>query len=190
VIPPPKQVCPLCGDDEGVSVLPDPESGGWRFTCAPAQHHADPYAWTVDIPSPFEGRDGVTAELGLYDHLPDLVAAQDPWLEYGVVEHRYKEAHPDVYAELLRLYGHRAREPKPFTLSVVVAKALGQLAREGGISFRWGRATGYWSYNGTISYWAPAPPPAPSSELTWTTFAKHSGIASDAWALPESPKER
>src|SRR5580698_7716160 len=84
---PPAQVCPLDGHDDEVSVVPGGDSDNWLYVCTA---HTDPYNWTVAIPSASSGgREGVTAELGLYDDLLQCVHTGDPWIEHGIVEYRY-----------------------------------------------------------------------------------------------------
>jgi hypothetical protein len=39
-------------------------------------------------------------DLGLYDDLLLCLVPGDPWVEYGVVEHRYKLLRPEIYEAL------------------------------------------------------------------------------------------
>jgi hypothetical protein len=188
--PPERRVCALCGHDDEVAIMPSPDGGSWQYTCPPGPHHAELHVWTVAEPTTFIGRDGVTAEFGLYDDLPALVVSGEPWVEYGLVEHRYKLAHPQTYNALLDRYGHRAKQPKPFTMSAFIAGALGQLAREGVLAYKWGPATGYWSYNGKVSYWAVPPAPAESRTVTWKEFADGDpSLDASAWRLDMNSPE-
>jgi hypothetical protein len=41
---------------------------------------------------------------------------------------------------------------------------------------RWGPATGYWSYNVGISYWALPPGPGRDEVLTYVEFAEREGL--------------
>jgi hypothetical protein len=181
---PPKQVCQLCpyGDDE-VMITVTPDGEAWHYVCtSPA--HDEPWAWDSKIEAQGLGREGICEELGLYDDLLLCVHGGEPWVEYGIVEHRYKELRPDVYfGELLTRYGHRMQGGRRFTLSALLAKVLGQLGREGLLSGRFGKATGYWSYNGQVSYWAPVPSPPVEDQLTWVDFAIAEGIAPDDWSI-------
>lgn len=187
---PERRVCALCGHDDDVTIMPAPDGNGWQYTCPPGPSHTDARVWTVTEPAAFVGRDGVTAELGLYDDLPSLIAPGEPWLEYGVVEYRYRRLHHDRYGEVIRRYGHRSVEPKPFTASALIAKALGQLAREGIFALRWGPATGYWSYNGTVSYWSVPPLPADDHTVTWQAFAEATpGLDASEWTLTTEEKQ-
>ena len=178
---PPPQVCPLDGYDDDVTVMPNPE-GGWLFSCSA---HDEVYSWVVpEHNASFLGRDGITAELGLYDDLPTCVLDNEPWVEYGIVEFRYMHLRPDIYfRELLPRYGHRAQGPRQFSLSAFVAKALGQLSKEGILALQVGPATGFWVYNGTVSYWAQPPGPNIENRMTWNQYATDEGLDPTDWAL-------
>ena len=73
------------------------------------------------------------------------------------------EQHPRVFAELVSAYGHRflftsgQRPASSYTMSMYLARTLGQLARTGAVELRIDQATGYWSYNSSISWWAMPP---------------------------------
>lgn len=107
-------------------------------------------------------------------------------MEHGIVEYRYKMARPKQYRKLIDRYGHICRERKSYTVSVPIARTLGQLAKEGVIGYGAGRpATGLWSHNGTVGDWAPH-----ESEdgvyTTWSSCAKSHGLdpGADGWTLP------
>ncbi|MDE0066588.1 MAG: hypothetical protein OXN44_06920 [Acidimicrobiaceae bacterium] len=48
--------------------------------------------------SNLDARAGIGEEWGVYDALIQCVDNSDQWLEYGIIEHRYKLAHPTTYA--------------------------------------------------------------------------------------------
>jgi hypothetical protein len=107
----------------------------------------------------------------------------EPFAEYGIVEHRYRMMRPDTFAQLLATYGHRAIEiGRLYTTSSFLASALRILANRGELELRWGPATGFWSYDGTVSYWALAPASL-QEMLSWASYAATEGIKSDALAL-------
>lgn len=58
-------------------------------------------------------------------------------------------------------------------------------------SFVWqeAKATGVWSYNGRISFWAVPPARSPEERLTWAEFAHAEGVDPHDWDLspPASP---
>jgi len=182
---PPKQICQLCafGDDHiAVSLTPDGTS--WLFACS-SPEHPTPHTWSSKIERYTPARDGICEELGLYDDLEQCVTPGAPWVEYGIVEHRYRLRRPDIYfGQLLDRYGHRAKAPKSFTLSALLAKCLGQLTQERVLIGRLGPATGYWRYNGQISYWARRPAPSESESMTWLAFASSTeGLDPETWDL-------
>lgn len=181
---PPRQECKVCQyrDDE-VMVMVSPDGESWLYSCSSPEHDT-PFTWPSKIEKYVGGREGICEELGLYDDLGRCVRDNEPWVEYGIVEHRYKELRPDVYfGELLRRWGHRSQEGRRFTLSALLAKCLGQLSREGALVGRFGAATGYWRYNGEISYWTKPPAPPEDSSLTWFDFAIGAGLDPGDWSL-------
>jgi hypothetical protein len=71
-----------------------------------------------------DGREGVTAELGLDNDLLRCLESGGPSVEHCVVEHRYKLLRPATYSdELLPRYGHGAQDPNGYTLSALIAKS-------------------------------------------------------------------
>jgi hypothetical protein len=81
--------------------------------------------------------------------------------------HRYRRLRPTIYAELLSNYGHTSLGPKKYTTSAFIASALGRLSRHGEIELLGGRpATGFWSYNQSVGYWALPPRPPEGQVLT------------------------
>ncbi len=182
---PPRAVCHLCGNDEEITVTGLAIPGRWLYICsAIGKFHVEPYQWNIPCEQPLAAGDGITAELGLYDDLPRCVTPGEPWVEYGIVEHRYKRLRPDVYYdELLPRYGHTKIGPKRFTTSSFIAAALGHLERDGILAWSQTKATGYWAYNGVISSWAVPPEPPADQRLTWVEFAGDQGLDPQDWVL-------
>jgi hypothetical protein len=183
---PPAQVCPLCGNDDGVVVNAIANPNSWTYVCnTTGLRHTDPYQWQVIFEdTPALERSGITQELGLYDDLPHCLTLGEPWVEYGIVEYRFKEAFPRVYLdELIPRYSHRSITSKPYTLSAFVASALAQLRSEGTVVHKTGPATGYWAYNGEISYWALPPPPALENTMTWVQFSEVHNLDPENWKI-------
>lgn len=177
------EVCPRCAeaDDIEESVSPD---GVTQLTCSNGTHEL--YTWAKYVePVGRPARDGIGEELGIYDDLPALLRPDEPVVEYGVVEHRYALAHPAEYRQLVERYGHTALEPSQYTASAFLAKALGQLSREGALVFRSVRATGRWAYNGQISGWCLPNTEAVESDevLSWEAFAEREGIDPQTWPV-------
>jgi hypothetical protein len=177
---PARQVCQVCVRDDSITV--DAIGPGlWRYTCSNRRRHPDykPWPWlsTATDKLDEEATDDLASELGLYDDLPQCIIRGEPFVEYGIVEHRYSQHRPKVYGELVDKYGHTRQGPKRYTASAFIAAALGRMAARGEVLYQEGRATGYWAYNGTISYWALPPGPAQSDPtLTYNDYAKEAGI--------------
>ncbi len=177
---PPSVVCPLCGTQDDLDApTPLPDSV-WQFVCR-GHHEPSPYLFQASAQKIQSYPEGLATELGLWDDLPPLLGPGEPRVEYGVVEYRYATAHPNEYARLVKEYGHTAQGPKRFTASAFIAKALGRLASEGVLSHFAGPATGYWAYNGTISYWARPKGADDGDPLTWEAFATTGGLDPMDW---------
>lgn len=174
---PSKQVCPLCGRDDTVDHH-GIKDGKWLFRCSNRRKHPEPLDWASSDVTPDEDdrEPGVMEEFGLFQDLPHCLSAGEPFVEYGVVEHRYRQLQPDTFKLIVAKYGHRAIEVgRPYTTSGFMASALRILANRDEVELRWGTATGFWTYDGTVGYWALAP--ASSNELlTWQAFAKSEGL--------------
>ncbi|MFL5796562.1 MAG: hypothetical protein ACJ77A_01350 [Actinomycetota bacterium] len=123
-------------------------------------------------------------DLGLPTDLLACLEPGAPFVEYGVVEYRYAtRVNPPVYKQLVADYGHTALGPKQYTASAFIASTLGRMLRERLVAYRFSTATGFWSYNGGISYWS-LPRPAGASDvplLTFETFAAQEGFGPKTW---------
>lgn len=174
------QVCPFCADADAVSRIPIGD-GLWRYTCSYVRKHVQPapYSWDGSDDERLaedSGGTGLAEELGLYDDLLCCLVAGEPWIEYGIVEHRLGQLQPKTYAELLERYGHTRQGPKKYTASAFVASSLGWMREHGMVEWQEGPATGYWSYNSVVSYWALPPAPPSSQRLTYLEYAKSIGL--------------
>jgi hypothetical protein len=174
---PSKQVCPLCGRDDTVVQL-GIRNGKWLFRCTNPKKHFDQVDWaSVDATPEEDTREpGVMEEFGLFQDLPHCLNDGEPFVEYGIVEHRYRQLRPDTFKDIVAKYGHRAVEVgRPYTTSSFLASALRILADRDEIELRWGPATGFWAYDGTVGYWALAP--ASSDQLlSWDEFATKANL--------------
>ena len=164
---PGRQICPVCGYDDDVEVVLADEE--WVFTCRNTTHPMFEWRPKATPAGPGTYRSGIGEELGVYDEL--LGCIDDGFVEYGVIEHRFSVAAPEVYKELVRRYGHTTRGPSKYTASAFLGGALGQLWREELVEGRWGPATGYWKYNGQVGCYGPAGTPDDGPILSWATFA-------------------
>jgi hypothetical protein len=182
----PRQVCPLCGIDDDVLSMPRGAGDEWDFTCTGSMGHSEPYSWIVHVEDGLDGRSGSMSELGLYEDLPACLRVGEPWVEHGVVEHRYKVLRPDVYfGELLPLYGHVAIGPTRYSTSTFLAQALSHLLREGAVAWQYSRRTGFWTYAQQISYWALPPAPALDHRYMWAEYAADHGLDPMKWDLTD-----
>jgi hypothetical protein len=181
---PAKPVCSLCGIDDEVTTL-FLGDGVYQHTCT-GRWHAEPRVWVETGDSGIDdlALEGYTLEWGLYDDLPRCLLHGEPFVEYGIVEHRYKLLNPARYRFLVDRYSHTCLGPSRYTASAFIASALGRLWRRGDLEADGGPATGYWSYNHGISYWAlPGARPG-GPQLTWKEFAEQHDLDADVWKLP------
>jgi hypothetical protein len=173
-----RQVCQLCALDDFVSAVPlGPEA--FQYTCTYSKKHptGKPHTWEGTAEEPFKNSpesEGPAADLGMLEALPACIHEGEAWVEYGVVEHRYAKLNPDAFEELRQRYGHRVLGPTispHHTASAYIARVLGMLRDRGVLAFYYAKATGEWSYNGSISYWAKPPPGPPHSQrLTYEAY--------------------
>jgi hypothetical protein len=173
--------------------------GDWEYSCNNPFHADGTHSWIVSargVTTYVTSREGYLDELGVSDDLLASIQPDDPWLEYGVVEHRFSEQ-SSSYARLVSEYGHSRMSsahggwiepPLPGRIvSSRLAQGLGQLAREQLIAKTFQMSTGYWAYNGPTSYWAPPPAPPESRTLTWMEYATQQGLDPEEWVLPSFP---
>jgi hypothetical protein len=127
--------------------------------------------------------EGITADLGLYEDLLTCLVAGEPLVEYGIVEYRYSRAFPSVYAQLISRYSHTRLGPKSFTTSSLFAGVLGRLLKKGFVDGEFGPATGYWAFDGQISYWA-LPGENPTARMSYAEFATATGLDPNDFTPP------
>jgi hypothetical protein len=116
------------------------QAGQYVYTC---KNHPQPHVWSVNAPqpkvkkAPVLTQAGFLASVGADEKLLQCVKAGDPWLEYGVVEDRFRRANAELYQLLLDRWSHSARnairggpdtDPSGATVSSVLAGALQRLA--------------------------------------------------------------
>lgn len=174
-------LCPLCGHDNYLEVTADTgteleimcrhRGEGREWTTRQRRHHA-PLGPT---------RGGYGEQLGLYDDLQEILVVGEPYLEYGVVEHRYAEHNSAAYEELVGSYSHTAYGPTRYSASVFIGRALWTLQREGVLERISCPATGYWEYNHRLSAWAKPPVQPDAGVLSWADFAFSIGAHPKDW---------
>ena len=120
------------------------------------------------------------------DALRACVGGSDVWLEYGIIEYRFKSDYPDLYERLIEVYGHRVLGHRSGTTSNYLGRRLGGLAREGSISTRIHPThTGCWSYLSRATHAAGVPAPPEDHFLSWYDFATEEGVDPGVWLLPD-----
>ena len=160
-----RQVCPMCANDDVQMISLGP--GLSQFTCNRAKKHlnGESYVWQGTSEGPLSESQGA-GPIPISDVREALLSCLkpgEPWLEYGIVEERYRTTATQDFEILREEYGHRILGPpstSQFTASAYLARALGDLREFGQVAHLTGKATGPWAYNSTISYWA-VPPPGP-----------------------------
>jgi hypothetical protein len=133
------------------------------------------------VQPPSDVQEGVTDDL--LEPLSQCVDAGDPFVEYGIVEHRLRTRFPDLFATHVAEQGHSMFGSRAYTASSVrFGVPLGRLERLGELVSEYGPATGAWHYNGQVTYWATTPPPDQSA-------AHQNGQTTTDWActLRDSP---
>jgi hypothetical protein len=167
---PAHQVCPFCAVDDDVQLLHIGDE--WIFTCSNAGHPR--YEWRPTVAARrLTYRSGIGEELGVYDALLAIVG--DEWLEYGVIEHLFSAVCRKEYDFLVQRYGHTAiaEGDLKYSASAFLGGALGQLYREGLVVSEFGPATGYWSYNGQVGWYAEASTTAARADgRSWKDYAE------------------
>src|SRR3546814_10711957 len=85
------------------------------------------------------------------------------------------------------LYGHTQAaldrgEHLEYSASAFIGGALGRLYHRDGLLTRVNtRATGFWSYNGTLHGWALKPGPTSDTVTSWAAFAADNGLEPHEW---------
>jgi hypothetical protein len=132
------------------------------------------------------GPGGIGAELGVYDDVFLCLSPGEPWLEHGIVEHRYKELCPSAYREMIDRWGHVIQGPRRYSVTAFLTRTWARLAADGLLAAQLGPATCLYQHNRntTILYWALPPGPARQQIRTWADFAAGLGISPYDWPLP------
>jgi hypothetical protein len=197
--------CPKCFSFD--DVLPPRRSPDGRidYTCTGDHGGEGPFRWSstpdaVDLPSPRRTAASSSSSATraprapraprpnpddasideLLDPLLACVNPGEPFVEYGVVEYRFRQARPDLFLQHVRERGHvmlgtrrnLAASSSRFTRALRKLESAGQL-----VSVK-GPGTGAWRYEQSIGYWAR--PPRPSGPLlTWSMFCATQGRSAE-----------
>ena len=170
-----RQVCPFHADEDVAGVLLNDECS-YSFRCDRSKGHPEdgPHEWMyTPEPAGLSELSGLAEELGLRVELPAAIARfPGRWLEYGVVEASYADANPRDFSDLVARYSHTAIKATQYSASAFLSAALGRLSHTGHVLFHPGPATGRWSYNSQISWWALAPEPDWESRTAWVDLGR------------------
>lgn len=173
------RTCPRCFTADEVTQRPSID-GLWTFTCDYGSKHDDGRPHTWDATNDADRSEGdVRQSLTPYlSPLRNCLLPDEPYVEYGIVEWRFRGLAPRLFADLVKDHGHRQLNPieTSKSTSAYLAQALGLLAADGDLVRVYGPATGTWSYNGQVTYWAVAPGPPTTSRLSWKDYATAEGL--------------
>jgi hypothetical protein len=171
--------CPRCGRDAAVTSITAP-GGGQLYTCWFSHEGEGHISWqTASTSETTISSDGVTAEL--VDPFEQILRSLPHVLvEYGVLEYRLRLDYPEFFASHVAARGHYLTGSGQATASSVrFAAALLRLDRAGVVTYEMRRATGAWSYNDKVSYWALMPRPPVGAVLTWAAYCEQIGRSAD-----------
>lgn len=191
--------CPRCFSFDDVRPprrLPD---GRLEYTCTGEHDDTGAYMWStassaVDAPAgpTSTGRKAaartagtsrtslVTEDAAVDELLEPLLACVnvgEPFVEYGIVEYRFRMSRPDLFVAHVRERGHPmlgARRGSASTSTARFARILRRLETTGQLVMVKGPGTGAWRHDQSIGYWAR--PPRPTGPLlTWSMFCATQG---------------
>ncbi len=169
------RTCPACfsADDVSYQRLPDQQVA---YYCVRKHEDGKPREWVRPLDTTtnsWSAAEGVTDEL--LEPMLSCVSPDDPLLEFGVVEYRFRQRYPDLFRAHVAERGHVLVGRTQTTASAVrFGVALGRLARAGDLAYIYGPATGAWSYNGRVAYWS-RPPAEGRAILSWEQFCISDG---------------
>lgn len=191
--------CPRCFSFDDVRPPRRHPDGRVEYTCTGEHDGAGEHRWSiapavVEAPAartaaarrsgtrtPGASRTGPSAEdvavEALLEPLLACVKPGEPFVEYGVVEYRFRLARPDLFVANVRERGHLmlgARRGQASASTARFGKALSRLEKAGELVKVKGPGTGAWRHDQSIGYWAR--PPRPSGPLlTWSMFCATQG---------------
>lgn len=176
------RTCPKCFTADEVTQRRSID-GLWTFSCDYGSKHEGGDAHVWDDTNDAGSSDGDVRQ-SLTPYLSPLRAClqpDEPYVEYGIVEWRFRGVSARLFAELVEEHGHTRLNPIPSkkSTSAYLAQSLGLLAADGELVRVYGTATGTWSYNGQVTYWAVPPGPPTASRLSWKAYAAAEGLDPD-----------
>lgn len=149
-----------------------------QYRCTNPVHGDHEWLTSRDAVQPAcDVQEGVTDDL--LEPLYQCVEVGEPFVEYGIVEHRLRTRFPDLFAWHVAEQGHSMFGSRAYTASSVrFGVALGRLERMGELVSQYGPATGAWRYNGQVTYWARAASADPRRK-TWVEYCAELGRATE-----------
>lgn len=195
--------CPRCFSFDDVRPPRRQPDGRIEYTCTGEHDGAGAHRWSIAPPvaeppagrtatarksaarPPGAPRTSLTTENAATDELLEpllaCVKAGEPFVEYGVVEYRFRLARPDLFVAHVRERGHLmlgTRRGLASASTTRFAKALARLKESGDLVTVKGPGTGAWRHDQSIGYWAR--PPRPTGPLlTWSMFCATQGRAAE-----------
>jgi hypothetical protein len=176
-------LCPSCGSDAAVTSVAAPE-GGLLYSCFYSHNGAGHVSWQVSGKKAVGlTTQGITAELvDPFEYI--LRELPSALIEYGVLEYRLRLDYPDIFASHVAAAGHYLTALGPgnsSASSVRFSMALQRLERAGVVTVQMRQATGAWSYNSKVGYYALTEPPPPLGAIvTWASYCTELG-RSPSW---------
>jgi hypothetical protein len=156
-------------------------TGETLYTCHFERKHPDePYTWTYDEAGKARGypQEGLAAELNLFEDISKCFHEGDGWLEYGIIEDRFKALSPEKFESLRGIYGHTILDgPRKYSMSTYIARhVLSKLESFGELAWFEGKPTSIWRvHNSSISFWARMPAPSRDQIQTYGDYFGSSG---------------
>jgi len=173
--------CTKCFTADDVTYIHAPE-GGYIYTCTNTGKHdgAGIWVWPYD-PAPSKtgkpakaGKSGPGEGQGKTDDLREPFTAilaglpSGVFHEHGILEYELRLQYPDLFGRHVAENGHVLLGPGQYTASGTrFAMALVRLGWAGAVVHVRRPATGAWSYDASVSYWATTPAPAEETLHTW-----------------------
>jgi hypothetical protein len=182
------QTCPSCfsADDVTYERLPD---GVVAYTCDGNHHGSGAHQWVALLANARivdEAAAGVTDEL--LEPFSQCVYPDEPFMEYGIIELRFREGYPELFRSHVADRGHRMLSGRvkgdPSASGARFGMALSRLRQKGEVANLDAPATGAWAPQ-EITYWARTPAdPATTPKVTWSEWCAENGRP-DTWTAED-----
>lgn len=181
------ELCRTCFSDDEVVRSRDVD-GVWWLTCSRTRKHADglPYSWPERSGRASDGGAGAVTLEQYLGPLRQCLRPGEPFVEYGVVEWRFRSLAAPLFEELVAEHGHRVFDPRPQRrmASSYLSQALSRLVDRDQAARLYGQGTGLWRDRSDITYWAALPAPPTASRLSWADLARDESVDPELLARP------